>query len=176
LHCAILRCLLEGDSYGYALRQRLAQLRCLYPLTNVNIYAPLNELLDAGCVTSRTEVAGARARRIYSITAAGRAALTGWVETRPEAVLPEIRDHVFLRLVLASDGRPDLSWLETTIEEIDVEIEEVRANLEDSFGKRSTIARLTAEEVVAGLERRAAFLRKILGASLGSGALEEAAS
>jgi DNA-binding PadR family transcriptional regulator len=63
------------------------------------IYPELRRLEQAGWIEGDDAGRGGRARRIYSITAAGRAALQGWLAGRETRV--ELRDESLLRLFFA---------------------------------------------------------------------------
>lgn len=71
------------------------------------VYRELERLEASGLVTSRVVPGeGARSKRVYGITDAGRAELTRWVEQAPvEPTL--IRDSVVLRVWLGNMADPD---------------------------------------------------------------------
>lgn len=71
----ILRCLLEGDSYGYEINNTiLAKSERRYELKEANLYTQCHRLEKQGYVRSYwgSESEGAR-RRYYAITEAGKA-------------------------------------------------------------------------------------------------------
>ena len=84
----ILRRLSEGESYGYAVNQRVSELSGgRFELKEATLYTAFRRLETAGCIMSRwgDEASGAR-RRYYVLTDAGRGRLeqecTAWRETR----------------------------------------------------------------------------------------------
>jgi DNA-binding PadR family transcriptional regulator len=68
------------------------------------IYPELRRLAAAGLVEEAGEAEGGRARRLYRLTDAGRAALVDWLHERPGHF--EIRDEGLLKLFFA-EAAPD---------------------------------------------------------------------
>jgi len=64
------------------------------------IYPELSRLADAGLVKGKAESASARKRTVYTLTAAGRRALTEWLGVEPRTF--EYRDEGLLKLFFAS--------------------------------------------------------------------------
>ena len=70
----ILGFLAEGPKHGYLLKQRITSTQFGTEVKPGSIYHALNSLTKSRMVTGRTEIeAGGRTRRVYEITAAGRA-------------------------------------------------------------------------------------------------------
>lgn len=78
----ILTVLLEGPLHGYAIIRRAEALSSKrVRLSTGTLYVNLEGLLDAGLIEAeREEVVNGRARRIYRITGAGRAAVRAEAE------------------------------------------------------------------------------------------------
>jgi PadR family transcriptional regulator, regulatory protein AphA len=60
------------------------------------IYPELRQLEEAGLIEGKSSATGARKRREYQLTEAGRAALAQWLEA--PAQMPELRDESLLKL------------------------------------------------------------------------------
>jgi PadR family transcriptional regulator, regulatory protein AphA len=69
------------------------------------IYPELRRLEDEGLIRGTSEPSGGRARTVYELTKAGRAALEGWLAA-DEAPSYELRDEGMLRLFF-SDSLPE---------------------------------------------------------------------
>lgn len=76
----------------------------LWSLQHTQLYAEPDRLTKAGYLTERREDTGRR-RKLYSITAAGRQALDGWLSAGPVDVLPELRDINLLKVFFGADPR-----------------------------------------------------------------------
>ena len=77
---AVLSVLALRDHPTYELtRQARNSLHYLWPRAESNLYAEAKRLVVAGLASSREEWTGERRRTIYSITEAGRAALSEWL-------------------------------------------------------------------------------------------------
>src|SRR5882762_1485455 len=78
-----------------------------WPRAESLIYAEVKRLAVEGFAAAHKSAVGKRARTTYSITPAGHAALSAWLETRPRAFALEL--EVLLRVLLARFGtREDL--------------------------------------------------------------------
>ena len=84
----ILRQLADGDSYGYQINKRVAELsQGAFEMKEATLYTAFRRLEGAGCIRSYwgDENSGAR-RRYYALTDVGRERLTQdcavWQETR----------------------------------------------------------------------------------------------
>ena len=79
---AVLAVLALRDHSTYALAKQMRfSLRYLWPRAESNVYAEPKRLVAAGLASSRVEWTGGRRRTVYSVTEAGRAALTDWLAT-----------------------------------------------------------------------------------------------
>ena len=96
--------LLEAAGRGtpYDLKRMVAaSIGNFWSLQHAQLYTEPERLAAAGLLTERREEGGRR-RKIYSLTAAGRAALKEWRET-PTDELSELRDPALLKLFLGAD-------------------------------------------------------------------------
>jgi PadR family transcriptional regulator, regulatory protein PadR len=72
----VLAILEDGPAHGYAIIEALrARSAGVFDLPEGTIYPALHRLERVGTVTSRREVIGGRERRVYRLSARGRAAL-----------------------------------------------------------------------------------------------------
>lgn len=95
-----------GKRTGYDIKQFVDKTtRHFWAASYGQIYPELKRLEDQGLITGHADPSGARARMVYELTDAGRAALEGWLRetTRPT---PELRDEGMLRLFF-SDALPE---------------------------------------------------------------------
>lgn len=78
---SILLALLDGESYGYELSQRIAEYGFLRgDVPPGMIYRHLRQMEDDRLVVSRWEAEGSGpARRLYSVTQEGREVLDAWI-------------------------------------------------------------------------------------------------
>jgi PadR family transcriptional regulator, regulatory protein AphA len=85
---------------GYDIKRVVDRsIRLFWAASYGQIYPELRRLEEAGWIAGEDAARGARSRRLYRITSAGRAALSGWLaglETRIE-----MRDESLLRLFFA---------------------------------------------------------------------------
>ncbi len=107
---AILGLLSDGPLHGYELKQ-LYEHR-LVPGGQLNfgqVYTSLDRLNRDGLVVSdHVARAGSPDRKVYSLTAAGQAALAEWLST-PSGVDLDLRNETYLKLMIAErlpDGDP----------------------------------------------------------------------
>src|SRR4051794_28022211 len=77
-------------------------MRFFWPRAESRILAELRRLEAGGLVTARKEATGRRARTVYAITRAGRAALGAWLEVPPKGTTLE--SEPLLRVLLGSLG------------------------------------------------------------------------
>jgi DNA-binding PadR family transcriptional regulator len=90
---------------GYELtRQVRRSLRFVWPTSEGHLYREQKRLVDLGWATVETERTGQRARKRYTITRAGRAALARWFATAPEE--PHLQVEGVLRLFYADIADP----------------------------------------------------------------------
>jgi DNA-binding PadR family transcriptional regulator len=93
---------LAGPSTPYALKQGVAgTVGNFWSVPHSQLYAEPERLAKAGYVTEERE-SGGRRRRTYTITAAGREALAGWL-AEAELPAPEMRDPGLLKLFFGAD-------------------------------------------------------------------------
>lgn len=121
---AILGFLSWSPLTGYDLKKRFMESTTLYWSGNNNqIYRSLVDLNQEGLVTKEVQQQEKLpARKVYSITAAGRKALRGWVLQPPE--LPQLKNSFLVQLSWADQLAPsELDHL------IDSYQEEVRVKL-----------------------------------------------
>lgn len=106
LRHAILGFLDLEPTTGYTLAQRFeASVGAFWTATRSQIYRELHALHAAGLVTmDELPQAGKPARKVYALTAGGRAALRRWLESDAEPM--QLRDPFQLRLVFAAGLEP----------------------------------------------------------------------
>ncbi|HEX8744554.1 MAG TPA: PadR family transcriptional regulator [Thermoleophilaceae bacterium] len=93
-----------GKRTGYEIKQLVdVSARFFWTTSYGQIYPELKRLEEAGLVTGAPEPTGGRSRTVYSMTAAGDAALDDWLGSRAELVW-ELRDEGLLKLFF-SEGR-----------------------------------------------------------------------
>jgi DNA-binding PadR family transcriptional regulator len=91
---------------GYELtRQVHASLRLVWPSSEAHLYREQQRLVRLGWAEVEPEPVGRRTRNRYSITPAGRAALSEWLAGPPAP--PSLEVETFVRLWLADQGRPE---------------------------------------------------------------------
>lgn len=96
-----------GKQTGYDIKQLVDKsTRHFWAASYGQIYPELRRLEEQGLVVGRHEPSGARARTVYQLTEAGRAALLGWLASG-SALAYELRDEGMLKLFF-SDLAPDL--------------------------------------------------------------------
>lgn len=86
-------------------RQMRMSLHYLWPRAESNVYAEPKRLVAAGLATSREEWTGSRRRTVYSITEAGRAALTEWLASPSSHQRYE--SEGLLKVLFAENGTKD---------------------------------------------------------------------
>jgi DNA-binding PadR family transcriptional regulator len=95
--------LLTGRSaYGYELRQTLErEFGDLLPAMNAGqIYTTLARLERDGLIVGQDDLSDSRGKRVYTLTDAGRAALSEWIETPVPGT--RLKDEFFMKLVLVA--------------------------------------------------------------------------
>jgi len=80
-------------------------MRFFWPRAESQIYAEVKALVERGWAGDRETFVGRRARTSYTITAAGRRALTAWLATPPKATALECEP--LLRVFLADFNTPE---------------------------------------------------------------------
>jgi DNA-binding PadR family transcriptional regulator len=93
--------LASGPAHGYELRQALVQRfgDALSPINAGQVYTTLARLERDGLVRGSDVPDDSRQKRVYDLTAAGRAALEEWLAAPTPG--PRLRDQFFMKLVLA---------------------------------------------------------------------------
>jgi PadR family transcriptional regulator, regulatory protein AphA len=102
-----------GARSGYEIKRTVEQsIRFFWTISQAQIYPSLQRLERGQLIDGQADPRGRRPRRVYQITAAGRAALAEWL-TRPEAMPFELRDTGMLKLFFADalDGDQALALL-----------------------------------------------------------------
>ncbi|WP_422744139.1 PadR family transcriptional regulator [Mycobacterium sp. WMMD1722] len=103
LRIAALGLLAQHPGSGYDLLRRFEKsMANVWPATQSQLYGELNKLAEAGLIEV-TDV-GARGRKEYAVTAAGRTELVRWV-TSPQDD-PPIRNAALLRIFLLAEIPP----------------------------------------------------------------------
>ncbi len=98
----LLALLAQGPAHGYELKQALEQRfgAVLPPLNAGQIYTTLSRLERDGLVDDDAVAQDGRPnKRVYRLTDAGHAELSGWVENSTPAT--RLKDDFFIKLVLA---------------------------------------------------------------------------
>src|SRR5262245_2074379 len=86
-------------------RQMRMSLHYMWPRAESNVYAESKRLVAAGLASSREEWTGSRRRTIYSITDAGRAALTEWLAS--PSGRQRYESEALLKVLFAENGTKD---------------------------------------------------------------------
>jgi DNA-binding PadR family transcriptional regulator len=95
-----------GKHTGYEIKAFVDKTtRYFWAASYGQIYPELRRLKEQGLILGRPEPSGARARTVYELTDAGRAALRGWLDSAEEP-LYELRDEGMLKLFF-SDALPE---------------------------------------------------------------------
>jgi PadR family transcriptional regulator AphA len=98
----------SGESSGYELHKLAGRsVGFIWAPARSQLYAVLKRLAEAGLVHGRHVVQADRPdKRLFSISDAGTAMLRQWLD-RVEAIEPEDRDGVLLKLFFGAFGDPD---------------------------------------------------------------------
>jgi PadR family transcriptional regulator AphA len=118
---------------GYELTQQATRsLRFAWPKSERSLYDEPRKLVRLGWASTHQEQSGGRTRNVYEITDAGRAALEGWVTTRPEP--PQLEAEALLRILFAEHGSRDdaLASLEALREDA-AELERQVVTINESY-------------------------------------------
>jgi PadR family transcriptional regulator, regulatory protein AphA len=93
---------LAGEATPYRLKQMVAgSVGYFWTLQHAQLYTEPERLADAGYVSETREETGRR-RKLYSLTAQGRAALDEW-RGEPTSELAELREPAILKLFFGAD-------------------------------------------------------------------------
>ena len=104
----ILGMLSLGSQTGYDVKTFVDKTtRHFWAASYGQIYPELRRLEDQGLVHGRPEPTGGRARTVFELTDAGRAALQAWLGSDAEP-LNELRDESMLKLFFSDSGDPQL--------------------------------------------------------------------
>ncbi len=103
----ILGMIASGKRTGYDVKQLVDRsTRHFWAASYGQIYPELKRLEDQELVRGRPEPTGGRARMVYELTDAGRAALLGWLGSTDEP-LYEVRDEGMLKLFFSDLVAPE---------------------------------------------------------------------
>jgi DNA-binding PadR family transcriptional regulator len=131
LRIAALGLLAQHPGSGYDLLKRFeTSMANVWPATQSQLYGELNKLATAGLI--EVSAVGARGRKEYRVTAAGRAELTRWLSNPQDD--PPFRSAGLLRIFLLGEMPRDAArrHLVTLAEHADAEVKRLRA-LNDSL-------------------------------------------
>jgi DNA-binding PadR family transcriptional regulator len=96
-----------GRQTGYDIKQFVDKsTRHFWAASYGQIYPELRRLEEQGFVTGQSEPTGGRARTVYELTDAGKAALTDWLEPAANPIF-EVRDESMLKLFFSDIGTPE---------------------------------------------------------------------
>jgi len=141
----------SGDSSGYELH-KLAErsVGFIWAPARSQLYAVLKRLEAAGLVGGRhVEQADRPDKRLFSVTKAGRATLRDWLD-RVEAIEPEDRDGLLLKLFFGAFGDPRAGRRQLL---------DYRERVEQRLGTYRDIERTFDDEPDAAAVRRLQSLR-----------------
>jgi PadR family transcriptional regulator AphA len=157
LRHAVLATLLPGPQSGYDLAKKFDDvMRGVWYARRNQMYGELAKLTEAGFAEEVAE--GARGRRVYVVTPAGRAELRRWlVEIEPDRT---VRDESMLRALLVSilDTDDALNVLRREEEVLGTELRRLRAYLTEL----AEVEKPTDPQAL-GLDLRARMLEAMLG-------------
>lgn len=168
---AILGFLRRQPLTGYELKTQCFDVSVanFWPADQAQIYRTLDRLEEQGWATSTLEVQRDRPnRKVYSITAAGRAELTRWLTT-PQP-LPVHREPFLVQLYFAAE-LPDEAILDLLEGQIAAHEAQLRAYeaiplpaIDDArLGREFALARLTLELGLRSEQMYLAWLRDAIG-------------
>jgi len=158
----VLSSLIRRPAHGYELQQLLRRYTDVHSMKKVNVYIVLRALETKGWVSSRTELTESRVRRIYEIAPVGRTEFDRWLTSSIEDPRAKTTDPVMLRILLTNDLAHDFGWLHDAIAHAKERREGAASRYEARECQLSRVVRLAAEEVIAIMDRRLAFLKRIL--------------
>ena len=96
-----------GRQTGYDIKQFVDKsTRHFWAASYGQIYPELRRLEEEGLIRGQSEPTGGRARTVYELTDAGKAALKDWLEPEPDAIF-EVRDEGMLKLFFSDMGTPE---------------------------------------------------------------------
>ncbi len=162
LRHAILSHIYLTPMHGYRLRQVASRHSWIYPIKHSSIYPALHDLERDGLVSHHSEVHGGRARKIYSITDAGREELESWLATSPE-LDTTFSDTVAFKISVQRDRMVHRSrdWMTATIARLREKIDECERDLESQVDA-TPYALLAVEYGIDMLKLRTRLLERVL--------------
>lgn len=96
-----------GRQTGYDIKQFVDKsTRHFWAASYGQIYPELRRLEEQGLIEGQSEPTGGRARTVYELTDAGRAALGQWLAPDPDLTF-EVRDEGMLKLFFSDIGAPE---------------------------------------------------------------------
>jgi DNA-binding PadR family transcriptional regulator len=96
-----------GRQTGYDIKQFVDQsTRYFWSASYGQIYPELRRLEEQGLIRGQSEPTGGRARTVYTLTPAGHAALSDWLDPVTDPPF-EVRDEGMLRLFFSDVGTPE---------------------------------------------------------------------
>jgi len=159
---AILSYVYWTPMHGYKLRQMATRHSWIYPIKHSSIYPVLHDLEKKGLVTHHSDVHEGRARKIYSITDAGREELENWLVTAPEHDVM-FSDTVAFKIAAHRDETVLRSkqWIETSIERLREKVAQYQAELATE-NSATPYSRLAVEYGIEMLRLRTKLLERVL--------------
>jgi PadR family transcriptional regulator AphA len=164
LRHAALGLLAKGPASGYDLLKTFkSTMHPVWPATQSQLYGELNKLASAGFTTA--SAVGARGRKEYSITDAGRAELHRWM-TSPDEDPPQ-RSAVLLRVFLLGELTPGEArqYIESLRDWVEQELrsyEEIRDSNDWSDNDSDFFARVALEHLLRAARRDADWAKWVL--------------
>jgi PadR family transcriptional regulator AphA len=120
---AILGLLIDATWSTYALAKQMRRtLHHIWPRAESNIYAEPKRLVELGLAEAETERIGNRPRTLYTITAKGRRAFEGWLDTPSSS--SRFESEALLKVLFANYGTRD--QLLATLDGFTAEVEATR--------------------------------------------------
>ena len=164
LRHAALGLLAKEPASGYDLLKKFkSTMHPVWPATQSQLYGELNKLAAAGFTTASD--VGARGRKEYAITDAGRTELHRWM-TSPDGDPPQ-RSAVLLRVFLlgeltASEARQYIESLRDWVEQELRSYEEIRDSNDWSDNDSDFFARVALEHLLRAARRDADWAKWVL--------------
>ncbi len=150
------------DLTGY---MRTSAVRAFWPRTESRLYQEPKNLVALGLLKATQEYTGKRSRTVYSITPAGRRALSLWLDERPTA--PRVEDEAMLKVTLADHGTKDqllqnIRWAMENLHEQIVSVLESAPRVargEGHFPGRQHMSLLAGRQMLGMMRARLDYLR-----------------
>src|SRR3974390_575444 len=97
-----------GNQTGYDIKQLVDKsTRHFWAASYGQIYPELRRLEEQGLLAGQPEPRGGRARTVYTLTPAGGAAVTDWLDDPDEAIPFEVRAEGMLKLFFSDAATPE---------------------------------------------------------------------